>query len=239
MPERKRREEKPLIMSSCWGENPCLRQPGHKTLRSKYSPDDFLPVWKAAPDIWWLWEYFSSLSDLQVQTRPQHRNVWSLVWQLWLCPVPGSNNRDEKCHSDVDWWSFSTHHAPVVVNLVQSHRVEHNAGHYFGQNGPVLDEPVVVRGGLLVDDAHDPLQHLPLQLQVFLKRKENMNVDWDKGEQSVSDNPSTCCALVTRSGPAVDHEFPIWLMIQWWTSPSPSLSPFTLPAVSLTVRWRG
>ena len=73
--------------------------------------------------------------------------------------------------------AFSTHHAPVIVNLVQSHRVEHNAGHYFRQNRPVLDEPVVVRGGLLVDDAHDPLQHLPLQLQVFLKRKENMNVD--------------------------------------------------------------
>ena len=65
--------------------------------------------------------------------------------------------------------SVVTHHAPVIVNLIKSYRVEDNARHYFGENGTVLDKPVVVRGGLLVDDAHDPLKHLPLQLKIFLQ----------------------------------------------------------------------
>ena len=50
-----------------------------------------------------------------------------------------------------------THHAPVVINRVEFNRVEDNAGHHFREDGAVLDEPVVVGGGLLVHDAHDPL----------------------------------------------------------------------------------
>ena len=47
--------------------------------------------------------------------------------------------------------------APVVVDGVQGDGVEHNVGHHLWQDGPVLDEPVVVRTGLLMHDAHDPL----------------------------------------------------------------------------------
>ena len=50
-----------------------------------------------------------------------------------------------------------TYHAPVIVDLVQGDGVEDNAGHHFGEDGPVLDEPVVVGGWLLVHNAHDPL----------------------------------------------------------------------------------
>ena len=62
-----------------------------------------------------------------------------------------------------------THHSPVIIHLLQGDRVEDNAGHHPGQDGPVLDEPVVVRGGFLLDDGDDPFQHFVLQLQVFLQ----------------------------------------------------------------------
>ena len=50
-----------------------------------------------------------------------------------------------------------TYHSPAIVNLFKRDRIEDNAGHHFREDGPVLYEPVVVGGGLLVDDAHYPL----------------------------------------------------------------------------------
>lgn len=61
--------------------------------------------------------------------------------------------------------------APVVVNGVQGHGVKDDAGHDLAEDWAVLDESVVVCGWLLVDNADDPLQHLPLQLQIFLKKR--------------------------------------------------------------------
>ncbi len=61
-----------------------------------------------------------------------------------------------------------THHAPVVVDLLERDGVEDDAGHDLGEDRTVLDKVVVVLAGLLVDDGHDPLQHLVLQLQVAL-----------------------------------------------------------------------
>ena len=61
-----------------------------------------------------------------------------------------------------------TYNAPIGVNLFNRNRVEDNADHQLGEDGAVLDEPVVVRGGLLLHHRHNPLQHFSLQLKIFL-----------------------------------------------------------------------
>jgi len=67
-----------------------------------------------------------------------------------------------------------THHAPVVVDLLERDGVEDDAGHDLGEDGAVLDEVVVVFDRLLVDDRHDPLEDLVLQLQVTLHNKTGL-----------------------------------------------------------------
>ena len=64
-----------------------------------------------------------------------------------------------------------TYHAPVVIHLLQRDRVEDDAGHHLGEDGAILDKPVVVGGWFLMNNGHNPLQNLVLQLQVFLQRK--------------------------------------------------------------------
>ena len=64
-----------------------------------------------------------------------------------------------------------TYRSPVRVDNFNGHRVEDDVDHELGDDGPVLDPPVVLAGGLrlLLDGVHNPLHHFPLELKVFLK----------------------------------------------------------------------
>ncbi len=72
--------------------------------------------------------------------------------------------------------SANTHHAPIVVDLLERDWVEDDAGHDLGEDGPVLDEVIVVLDRLLVDDWHDPLENLVLQLQVPLQQRSELKI---------------------------------------------------------------
>ncbi len=69
-----------------------------------------------------------------------------------------------------------THHAPIIVDLLERDWVEDDAGHDLGEDGPVLDEVIVVLDRLLVDDGHDPLEDLVLQLQVPLQKYNELKI---------------------------------------------------------------
>ena len=71
--------------------------------------------------------------------------------------------------SSIDW--STTHHPPIIINLLQGHRVEDNVGHHFGEDGAVLDEGLVVEAGLLLDHGNNPAQHSLLQLQIALHKQ--------------------------------------------------------------------
>ena len=62
----------------------------------------------------------------------------------------------------------NTYSAPIVINLLEGYRVEDDAGHDLCQDGSVLQEVVVVSGGLLVNDGNNPLQNFMFKLNISL-----------------------------------------------------------------------
>ncbi len=65
-----------------------------------------------------------------------------------------------------------TYCAPVIINLLEGNRVEYDVGENSAEDGPVLDEVVVVRRRLFVHNRNYPLQHFVLQLNISLNKIE-------------------------------------------------------------------
>ena len=62
-----------------------------------------------------------------------------------------------------------TYNAPVGVYLLDRDGVEDDADHQLGEDGAILDEPVIVRGRFFLHDRNNPLKYFSFQLQIFLK----------------------------------------------------------------------
>ena len=129
---------------------------------------------------WWPAECSSAPSGPVAQTIRWHHSASSRGSQTSLGLELDSGRIF--IQNILHWIGQRAYNAPVGVNLLNWHRVEHNADHELGEDGAVLDEPLIVCGWLFPHHGNNPLQDFLLQLQIFLK------INWNKTRKE------NCCS---------------------------------------------